>query len=303
MDLADNIRRYFFDNFDSLPPGRAFHFASRLAAWEGSDEAIEKLRGLKSFMLPGPPEELLAELLQSRLDEVYAASRRRKYFEEYPLLHGVNSALFRIRHLKEVYGVDLREELLKKIDYDVMVSMADRLIARPEALMNLSSFAVNYLYLLEKLYDAPAGLSPELFLKLYDSYDLQDPQQLNLLIYMFTHCIIAESNYYIEEIPTERLGSYQKMIALMHELMERPGIKLDARLEYLVASRICHLESPLQTPTEMEMTGLLGSDGYIIDKQSQQQNSRINSLAVSEHRNVLFIMSTSAYRPHKILLN
>lgn len=298
MDLTDSIRRYFFDNFDRLKPRRRFHFASRLAAWEGLQEATDKLGELKSFMVPLDHNRMFSHLLNQPLGLTYAQDRRRPYFQKYSSLHGLNLCLFQIRHLKEVYGIDLRDSFTRVVDIDDARDSACELLSDLEALRVLSSFAVNHLYLLDKLYGLE--FDPAIFLKIAD-YDESDDTQLNLTIYMLTHCLIAESNFYSDLIPANRLKVYASMIDILDSLISKQtGIKIDVKLEYLVASRICHRVSPFQERICAQLSRHLSPAGYIIDVQGAPG---INNLNTSEHRNVLFIMSQSAYSPHKIRID
>src|SRR5438552_1813322 len=107
MSLPQEIKQYYFDNFKALPTGRQFHFASRLAAWEGSPEAIEVLRELRNYLLPSDSRTVLSEILEKPVGSIYGKSLRKIYFEKYPKLFGIHNALFRIRHLKEIYGLDI----------------------------------------------------------------------------------------------------------------------------------------------------------------------------------------------------
>lgn len=305
MKLADNIRRYFFANFDKLPQNRQFHFASRLAAWEGSKEATDKLRELKPLILPTDADQMFKDLLNYPLGPIYADQYRRKYFQKYPKLHGINMCLFQIRHLKEIYGLDLRHHFLNFVNHEELAQSANDILHDTPALKFLSSFAVNHIYLLQKLYGISTDLDPELFFKMHSKYDKANPAQFNLLVYLLTHCVIAESNYYSEGLPANKLEAYLQMMELLDRLVAgRSDVKLDALLEYLVASRICGRVAPAQRRVHAQLSNQLSDDGtYIIDLQNYSSGIDINSLNVSEHRNALYIMSTSSFRPHKVRID
>lgn len=298
MDLADGIRQYFFDNFARLRPRRQFHFASRLAAWEGSEQARAKLSDLKPFMTQLGPGRMLDNLFNYPLGPVYADEARQKYFQKYPLLHGLNMCLFHVRHLKEVYGIDWRKDFLKVFPLAGLERHARAIADDKQALKFLSSFAVNHLYLVSELYGVRDLANPETFYELHNQYDPADALQSNLLVYLFTHCVIAESNFYTKDIPPNQLDVYSRMIEKLDELCaDTDTIKLDAKLEYLVASRICGKQSPLLSRIHSNLQ--LNVDGaYIIDPMNSGPRDYLNSLNVSEHRNALYIMGCSAYKPH-----
>lgn len=300
MDLADSIRSYYFSNFDKLSKPRQFHFASRLAAWESSAEAAEKLHLLRDYMLPSSTKNMLSRLLQSPLGRIYEDNKRRPFFDKYAQLHGINLALFRLRHLKEIYGIDLRDTFWELVSRQELIKLNQGLRGDAEALRWLSSFAVNHLYLSELLFGDEFQLEPEIFLNASRGFDLDDPVQLNLNIYLFTHCIIADSNFYCRFAPAEREPVYSGMLGIMDRLVGSDAAKLDVELEYLVANRILGRNSTLEEMIYRRLPDLLSPEGsYLIERRNSQTNRKSNSLDASEHRNVLYIMSTSRFRPDR----
>ncbi len=298
MSLVEQIRQYYFDNFEYLTPSKRFHFASRLAAWEGSVQAKQALVELKPLMVPKAGASTLKGLFEQPLGPVYADNLRRRYFEQYNLLHGANNMMFRVRHLKEIYGIDLSDDLLDIVKLNQLEELGQQLLADRLAVKWLSSFAVNCLYLLEKLDGVPLKLNPSWFLDLRNEYELKDPIQLNLLVYLFTHCIIAESNFYAQVIPASRLSIYIQMLETLDEVIGKyPGIRLDAKLEYLIASRICHKHAALEEKIYRLVEQSVSPKGYIIEKLKSPDNHELNDINTAEHRNVLYIMSTTAYWP------
>lgn len=250
-------------------------------------------------MVPSDIRRMFENLMEYPLGPVYADDSRRRFFHKYPKLHGLNMCLFQIRHLKEIYGLDLRDDFLEVVNKTQLDKSARDIQSDPSALKYLSSFAVNHIYLLKKLYGLPGDLDPEVFLNMRPEYDESDPAQLNLLVYLFTHCVIAESNFYSETLPKDRLAIYTGMMDALDGLVDNPDVKLDAKLEYLVASRISGRISPLQGAIHGRLRQSPDGD-YIIDPRVISGGVDLNSLNVSEHRNVLYIMSCSAYRPRRI---
>ena len=108
MNLAQEIKQYYFDNVDLLPRAKRFHFASRIASWEGDKRALTLLAELCRYMYPlENNKELLSKILASAPGNIYAKDLRLRYFNKYPELFGIHNALFRIRHLKQIYGIDI----------------------------------------------------------------------------------------------------------------------------------------------------------------------------------------------------
>ncbi len=305
MDLAKEIKQYYFENIEKLSEGKRFHFASRLAAWEGSPEAVAILKELKDYLLPSDSKKVLIETLNKSPGNIYGKKLRETYFRKYPKLFGIHNAFFRIRHLKEIYGIDIRDDFLKIVDQKELKALYNNLVSDMDALRILSRFAVDYIYLYEILYGINTRLDPSLMLSQKKYYDLNNTIQLHLFIYFYTHCIIADTNFYIQQVPSERLPLYHKMLEELEAIIEeRDDIKLDNKFEYLVASQICDRPTPLASGIERQASSSFsGSGKFIIDKLHGNEGTKLNSFGGSEHRNVLFIMSSSSFLPHSTLIS
>jgi hypothetical protein len=179
------------------------------------------------------------------------------------------------------------------------------IINNKQMLRVLSRFAVDYIFLYEILFDIKQRFDPKEIFEISKDYDLGDPEQANLYIYLLTHCIIADSNFYIRNVPSDRLDTYIRMLDQLDKfLYGREDIKLDAQFEVLVANRICRRSSSLTSSINSQASKSLSSDGdYIIDKLNEKTSPRLNSFQGSEHRNVLYIMSSSNYLPASALLS
>jgi hypothetical protein len=302
MDLAAEIKSYYLSNYQRLPKHKQFHLASRLAAWEGSPAAFEILRELRPYMVPGDKRAALSVEMNRPVRRVYGYNLRKKYFEKYPDLFGLHESLFKIRHWKEIYGIDARDELVEVAGRDTMTQLYEKLTDDREALMILSRFAVDFIYLYETYFSEPR-FDPKILLDYGDPHN-DDETRLNLFIYLYTHAIIAETNFYIRHIPEDKLPIYRQMLVKMEPLLLRHKIiKLDTQIEHLVASRLCGDKSKLEARIVDIASRSLSPDGkFIIDEVNQRNFPSLNSFSGSEHRNVLFIMSMSPYKPHDVLI-
>lgn len=305
MPLQEQIKNYYFEHLDELPEDKRFHFASRLAAWDGDQRANTALARLESYMThDGDVQSALQTILQSPTRKVYGFEIRQAYFDKYPRLFGIHDALFRVRHLKEIYGIDARAELLNIVGKDSFEQLYEQLIEDVDALRILSRFAVDFLMLYEILFERPQRLDSERLLEIAEGYDLNDNTQIHLMIYLFTHSIIADSLFYARDVPAERLDVYLRMLKRIEQvLMQQKNIKLDTTYEFMVASRIIHYDSPaFQNIIDAASTHISPSGTFIIDPANGGPQAGINNFQRSEHRNVLFIMANSAYNPKPILL-
>jgi len=301
MDLRQQIESYYFEHFGELAPDKQFHYASRLASWRKNPRAYKAIADLEDYMTNGGNiDSALKDVLASRIKNIYAKQERQVYFDKYKSLFGLHNAFFRIRHLKEFYGLDARDVLLKLVDYQELENLYNDLAGDQAALRILSRFAVDYLYLFEQLFDHPR-LDPGLIYSQKEHYDLTDPVQRHLFIYLFTHAIIADSNFYQRLIPPDQVALYTDMLKELENLFQDGSdYKMDTKFEFLVACRLCGYGSSLFGSFEAQAAASLDpSSSYIIEPSADSPNEGINDFNRSEHRNVLFVMSGSAYDPER----
>jgi len=238
--------------------------------------------------------------------KINANNLRQPFFQKYPLLYGVHSALFRVRHLMYVYGVDGRSSLFSCVSQHELDRIASDLLSDDDATRALSTYAVNFLYLYKAIVlQQKECLDPKHFIGLSNGYDLTNNKHLQLLIYLFTHCIIGESNFYVERLPAFKLDSFRQMLSILEAVIDKnfADINLDNKLEFLVCCRICGVDSPLFAKIYSECENSVSSEGcFLVDKHNANPQSKKATFESSEHRNVLFIMSNSEYSPHSTLI-
>lgn len=310
MQLANEVYQYYFANRHQLSEDKLFHFATRTAAWLGYEESYALLRESTSYIIePGKSlNEVIADVYNKpQTGRRNAHELRQPFFEKYPKLYGAHLALFRVRHLQEVYGIDAREALFNSISKDELLELKDQLLADEDALKILSTFAINFCYLLERVVlQNPTSLPIQSFLELGNTYRTSDKVQAQLLIYFYTHCIIGESNFYVKKIPAEILPIYIEMLKKIEPLLEKnfDDINLDNKLEFLVCARICGYDTPLFERIYGECQNSISPDGtFLIDIHNSNAQEDRNDFIKSEHRNVLFIMSSTPYEPHSTLID
>lgn len=306
MDLAQRIQNYYSDNIADLPNDKQFHFATRMAAWQGDEKALELLRQLRPEIIPNDTslsDEFTEIFNREQSGTRNAHERRQPYFTAYPKLYGVHLSLFRLRHTKVVYGVDARDAFFDAYNESSLRQLCDSLLADEDAMRVLSTFAVNTLYLTRGTALPNYTFSVQQLFEIGSrGYDLSKSDDIQLLIYFYTHCIIGESNFYTLSIPQETLPLYAQMLQTLESIIEKSfdQINLDNKLEFLVCARICNYPSKLAKRIYDECERSVSPNGtYIIDVHNGNiQQDRI-SFEKSEHRNVLYIMSCSPYQPHQ----
>lgn len=303
MDLSQQVRHYYLERFQELPFDKQFHFATRLHSWNGDVEGSGLLQTLRPLVVKDH-EAIRRDLAQfihnPPTAKINAAAAREEYFQRYPDLRGLMLALFRVRHLLFVYDIDVREALLELYPLDKLRSLAVALRKDDDALRVLSTYAINYLYLVDLILYPESGtpIPVEHLYNLADVYDIAKPEQIQLMIYFYTHCIIGESNFYEREITGESRDTYTKMLARLESLIgdNYDSVNLDNKLEFLVCCRILTYESSLFTRVNDECEQSVSPEGtFLIDTHNAFAQSNKTSFADSEHRNVLFIMSQTPY--------
>jgi hypothetical protein len=309
-DFAQRIANYYFEHSTDLSPEKQFHLASRLGAWNGDERALQLLRDHRDFMVPeSATPRALARLFQRLRDtplpsqaHLLAYDLRMPYLLRYAPLYGLEQALFRLRHLDVLYGIDARAALQQAIPLGDLTMREYQLLQDRDALRTLSTYAVNYIYLLRReLMQDNDSIDTQLFYDLGDTYATDDPEQLRLLIYLYTHCILGESNFYARALPADTLSVYRAMLIRLDMLIGQyfDSVSLDVKLEYLVCCRLCEHQSPLTGRIYTECERSESPEGtFLIDTYNTFAGiAHKQTFAGSEHRNMLFIMSTTPFHP------
>jgi hypothetical protein len=303
--LSSEIEQYYFNNLSKLPKDKQFHFATRLAAWSQNTQATHLLTTQIDDIYPKDIYHTLTEIVSHPPQaKINALELRQPYFEKYPDLRGQMLALFRIRHLLSVYDIDIRDDMLHIVPLDELQKLSNSLFNDENAVRILSTYAVNYIYLVQHiLYPTKDA---EDFIKnftaaVYDMdkhYDLSQKEDIQLLIYLYTHCIIGHTNFYKESIKLTSFPVYAQMIERLEQLIEENfnRVNLDNKFEFLVCSRIIGRVSKLNEAIVNEASQSLSPEGmFVIDTINEYKQSNKTSFSDSEHRNVLFIMSQRPY--------
>lgn len=303
--LADKIENYYFNHFTTLAKDKQFHFATRLAAWSNNPRAEALLRTQIDEIYTIDIRRTLKEMtLHPPHAKVNAAALRQPYFEKYPELRGRMLSLFRVRHLLSVYDVDARKDMLSITPIEDLQNLCTALIDDTAALRVLSTYAVNYIYLVRHILYPTAESDKQIrelaatIYNLGDYYDVSKKEDIQLLIYLYTHCIIGHSNFYKDSIDQKTMAVYLRMIDRLEQLIENNfnKVNLDNKFEFLVCARILEKTSKLNDAIVHEAAQSLSPDGtFVIDTINDYRQSNKTSFSDSEHRNVLFIMSQRPY--------
>ncbi len=307
--MHKKINTYYLHHLSGMPFDKQFHYASRLWLWTGDEQYASLLKKLRPQFAQDLQLEsidtLMGEMLASQSPEFgskNAATERALYFARYPLLRQALPLLFRLLFIKTVYGVDARPTLANHFDLTQLEALAQELEADTEATAMLSTHASNFLYLWHRFYKEDAGAIdlPKLYEIGKTAYDHSNRTHLQLLIYLYTHCIIGESLFYKCMLPAENKQLYLKMCEDLEQLIGNnfEHINLDNKCEFLVVCKIAGYKSNLHQRIWDEAERSFSDEGdFIIDRHNQNPQTDNISLEKSEHRNVLLIMSFLDFRP------
>jgi len=306
MNIPDKIEAFYKRNFSSLADDKKFHFASRLSAWSSDDFSRQYLTSADNIHRNGNLDLIskdLEDMIKRPPDaKINAAKTRQPYFDKYPDLRGLMLALFRTRHLLTIYGYDARQTLTNLYPLENMRALSDALQQDHEALKTLSTYAINLIYLVDDiLYPIDSReLNVSRFYEIGKSYETNDAEQTQLMIYFYTHCIIGSSNFYTRHLPNDTLSIYKQMITDLEKIVSSQFdiVNLDNKFELLVCAKIANIESTLEEHVYEEAEQSFSKDGdFVVDTINQFRQSNKTSFGDSEHRNVLFILSNKTYKP------
>lgn len=254
------------------------HFATRIKYWF-NDASFDDF--LKSNQ---PSSDLQSVLDNNDYSLVNDFAAREPYFEKYQGLYGLEAALFRLNRLLIEYGVDLRSDFERIYSSERLHKLCNELLEDTEATITLSTFAANVICLSEILFPRGRNISRELAEKM-----LATPQSINH-IYLYTHIILCDSNFYTRDIPADNLEVTQKMLAETERIISDSydTVSLDMKLEFLVCCKLSDYNSSLREKIDQECNESLANSPFVKDL---RKPDRLNTLNGAEHRNVLYIMS------------
>lgn len=307
-NLSNTIYTYYREHLAELPDSTRFHFASRLYLWGQDKASKDTLNDLRAWATHDEhPDLALREIIrQAAAEPVHgsknAAALRRPFFERFPMLKTYVSVLFRITFLSTIYDIDTRPLFHAIFPEPETEAFARTLLADDDAIRTLSTHAVNFLYLYYGVIhnDTRKVDVDRLFAVGQQNYDLTDPLEMQLFVYLYTHCIIGESLFYSRVLPADRRTIYGAMLDSIENRLssDLTAANLDCKFEFLVCCRLLERQSKLKEAIFAEAEQSMSSDGnFLIDRHNRNPQVSNTTLATSEHRNVLFVLADTPFTP------
>lgn len=293
--VVQRVKQYYDDNQHRLPLGRRFHYNSRMYLHTGDDlyrKNLDLLRDqwAKDTAWYSRQCQAIPSLpyTEPKLD-MEKRYRKDSYKKHYKITH-YNRVFFKALFQEKIYQdkVNLKDYLVVK---DVK-QVRDNLIQDREALLILSTAAVNYIYGCNYFLESDP-LNPEIILLAGETpVELAYMDYLHAKIYFYTHAIIGASRFYTEEIQSYK----EKYVEILHRLENIVTenfklVSLDQKFEVLVCAKLLGIESSIREAVAQEAVKSLSRKGdFFVDRFNKCRN-RKNTFAKSEHRNVLGIMA------------
>lgn len=299
--LTKIIEEYYTKNLAFLPRAEQFHFHSRRYLYTKNNTSFHALKDLRSWYAWD------STTAQETTKNIYTLAREKKntvinnkkfratHAQKYPQLGAYNEIFYKTLFTHTIYGDDHRNiliPLLKKNEIDLY---CENLTNDPQAILALSTHAINFLYLAQWFFYDNTDIHIQQFIDIVKIEKLKnDDDTLLSKIYLLTHCIICASLFYNQKI-THTLPLYTEMITELEKLIfaHYTEITLDQKCEFLVCAQIMNHKTPLTQIIISEAHNSLSPHGnFLIDTLNKHNNTTKKDLTTSEHRNILYILST-----------
>jgi hypothetical protein len=316
ISLCESVESYYKSRISQIP-SESFHFASRLWLWTGDEWARKQLDELQQSFIGTTPEEIenrISTIFANGVNRVKSVNQNRSYrkaaYEKYVNLPLYNSLLFKTVFCDSVYDLDIRPFIRKYISDKEFIDLFHDLIDDEDAIRLLSTHAINYFYLLKNYFKDKISLSsvvlvaPGEIAKLLKGYKrlerkgtIDRPRSVKLQIYLLTHAIIGQSRFYARRV---KLSDYTLFCKKVERLISDNffDVSLDNKLEFLVCCQLCGYEPSIRQIIEQEAEKSVSWAGnFLVDTFNSANTTKTGDcLRISEHRNVLYLMSQNRFK-------
>jgi hypothetical protein len=209
-----------------------------------------------------------------------------------------------------IYDLDIRPYIRKYISDKEFIDLFHDLIDDEDAIRLLSTHAINYFYLLKNYFKDKISLSsvvlvsPVELAKLLKGYrklerkgTIDKSRSVKLQIYLLTHAIIGQSRFYARSV---KLSDYTLFCKKVERLISDNffDVSLDNKLEFLVCCQICGYETSISQIIEQETERSVSWAGnFLVDTLNSANTTKTGDcLRISEHRNILYLMSQNRFK-------
>lgn len=305
---SELIEKYFDQNCHLFSRYK-LHYIIRKYLWFGDDWSKKMVSKYKNEYLGKNDLEIRNRLVNMlKIDEgkkkevkdSFRSKIRSAYRKKAANIELIDLVLFNNLFAKTVYKKDLREIIKKIISDKELFILKEKLIKDKKMMAELSTWAINYLYLLRfYLGESVSFYSPKEMLDIAKTQFSEEEKYLELKIYFLTHVIIGETNFYSKSVNQEVREDIVEILKYIEQLIlnNYHAISLDCKLEFLVCNRLVHRTSLIEQLIFSEADNSMCDNGnFIVDKFNDKKNRKKNTAIKAEHRNVLYLLAKKKYR-------
>lgn len=289
------VADYYWDNIDQLNPYAYFHFVTRLALVGNHERAHQELDTLYEQHLHQKPAVAQVEALRGFLmnHKPIASAERRAYLAQYPKLRPFAKDAFSVLFAQKVWGLDLTEAALSEWSEAELKDIAEALLADPDAVFSLATYALNFLFLAAHFSDKQSFEST--ITSLYDILEsrweagVATEGGIQTITYFITHMIINDSLFYTRDVPAERRELHTSYLRRVEALIEEKGmdvISVDCHCELQLCFGMLGEVSKLRDQAKEYVTQYQSAEGIYITEPDLEKD-----LSQAEHTNVLYILA------------
>jgi hypothetical protein len=294
---AQLIKSYYEDRLHLMMPKNAFHFLNRLYLIQGDEQIKQRMETYRDWYIGRTVEEHKACLKKTSMGvpDVQFSQERQEYLEQYADILVYDRLLFKTLLSRTIFDVDVWPIVKELVPLAKFSDMYEALQKDISAVAFLSTFAVNFLWLFSMLEgkDTHHELATLVLGMTQGVYDFRNPAHVHLAIYLLTHAIIGESQFYSRPIEHDS-NIYGQMLIKVEDLIQEHyhSLSLDIKCEFLVCAHLLQYKSPLAPIITSEATVSLAEQGnFLVDKWNMVSRRSILNLDQREHTNVLFLMT------------
>ncbi|MEI6228800.1 MAG: RimK/LysX family protein [Candidatus Saccharibacteria bacterium] len=310
VGVPSAVESYYKNRIHQIP-SEAFHFASRMWLWTGDSWARKQLDIMQESFIGLTDADIdarIQKIVETATNRSQGVNQKKAFrkeaFEKHDKLSLYNALLFKTVFCDSVYDLDIRPFIRKYVSDKDFIDQFNKLIDDGDSIRLMSTHAINYFYLLKNYFKDKISLSssvlvtPGEILKLLPGYKnleksgiIDRERSIKLQIYLLTHAIIGASRFYARRVRAAHFITFCKKIERLIK-NNYYDISLDNKLEFLVCSQICGYESTIRQAIEQEAEQSVSWAGnFLVDTLNTHTSITGNCLRISEHRNVLYLMS------------
>lgn len=299
-EMCLTVRDEYLKALPTMPVEKRFHFLSRAYLWTGKGSYYDALVTLREewWKKFERVERSLTRVAEGR----YTPPKRgKKYREPYKSKYGpmwaYNRFFFMCLFDETIFKGDAWSTHHSLINEEHLCTLHTALTADLEAVHTLSTLALNFCTLSAHFFPGRVPpVSTEYVLRVGEHpRALSDEDNLDAVIYLYTHAIIGKTLFYAEALPPESREEHIRLLTRVETLLQNhcASASLDHKCEFLVCAELCGYATPLRARISEELSMSLAPQGthFINIHNTHHTGGSTKSMARMEHTNILALMA------------